>query len=95
MLEHMVDVVLYFEGSVLINSVYYGLLKTVLVLHQKQVFFCHGRGRVTRIIQSICFSLGRRSDEESGSAVMIYLEGVRPLLVEVQSLVVTTAFGMP
>ena len=39
--------------------------------------------------------LAERSDEESGSAVMIYLEGVRPILVEVQSLVVTTAFGMP
>ena len=39
--------------------------------------------------------LAERSDEESGSAVMIYLEGVRPILVEVHSLVVTSAFGMP
>ena len=31
--------------------------------------------------------LAERADDESGSAVMIYLEGVRPILVEVQSLV--------
>ena len=39
--------------------------------------------------------LAERSEEETGSAIMAYLEGVRPILVEVQSLVVSTAFGMP
>ena len=39
--------------------------------------------------------LAERTEEETGSAVMAYLEGIRPILVEVQSLVATTAFGMP
>ena len=95
MLEHMVDVVLYFEGE---RSYQFRLLRSIKnrfgSTSETGIFAMVEEG-LQELSNPSASLLAERSDEESGSAVMIYLEGVRPILVEVQSLVVTTAFGMP
>ena len=95
MLEHMVDVVLYFEGE---RSYQFRILRSIKnrfgSTSETGIFAMVEEG-LRELSNPSASLLAERSDEESGSAVMIYLEGVRPILVEVQSLVVTTAFGMP
>lgn len=95
MLEHMVDVVLYFEGE---RSYQFRILRSIKnrfgSTSETGIFAMVEEG-LQELSNPSASLLAERSDEESGSAVMIYLEGVRPILVEVQSLVVTTAFGMP
>ena len=39
--------------------------------------------------------LGESGDASSGSAVAVSLQGVRPLLVEIQALVSTAVYGTP
>ena len=94
-LEHMVDTVLYFEGD---RHASYRILRGVKnrfgSTSETGIFAMVEEG-LQELSNPSASLLAERSDEESGSAVMIYLEGVRPILVEVQSLVVTTAFGMP
>ena len=95
MLEHMVDVVLYFEGE---RSYQFRILRSIKnrfgSTSETGIFAMVEEG-LQELSNPSASLLAERSDEESGSAVMIYLEGVRPILVEVQSLVVTMAFGMP
>lgn len=95
MLEHMVDVVLYFEGE---RSYQFRILRSIKnrfgSTSETGIFAMEEKGLV-ELTNPSAVLLSERSEEESGSAVMIYLEGVRPILVEVQSLVTTTAFGMP
>ena len=95
MLEHMVDVVLYFEGE---RSYQFRILRSIKnrfgSTSETGIFAMVEEG-LQELSNPSASLLAERSDEESGSAVMIYLEGIRPILVEVQSLVVTTAFGMP
>ena len=95
MLEHMVDVVLYLEGE---RSYQFRILRSIKnrfgSTAETGIFAMEEEGLVELSNPSAAL-LAERADDESGSAVMIYLEGVRPILVEVQSLVTTTAFGMP
>ena len=91
----MVDTVLYFEGE---RSYQFRILRAIKnrfgSTSETGIFAMEeeGLGELENPSEAL---LAERSDEESGSAVMIYLEGVRPILVEVQSLVIPTAFGMP
>lgn len=95
MLEHMVDVVLYFEGE---RSYQFRILRGIKnrfgSTSETGLFQMEEEG-LTELLNPSAALLAERSDEETGSAVMAYLEGVRPILVELQSLVVSTAFGMP
>jgi len=94
-LEHIVDTVLQFEGD---QHYMYRILRSIKnrfgSTSETGIFAMVEEG-LQELSNPSASLLAERSDEESGSAVMIYLEGVRPILVEVQSLVVTTAFGMP
>lgn len=95
MLEHMVDVVLYFEGE---RSYQFRILRPIKnrfgSTSETGLFTMEEEG-LQEPENPSALLLAERSEEESGSAVMAYLEGARPILVEVQSLVTTTAFGMP
>lgn len=95
MLEHMVDVVLYFEGE---RSYQFRILRSIKnrfgSTPETGLFVMEEEGLVELLNPSATL-LAERTEEEVGSAVMAYLEGIRPILVEVQSLVATTAFGMP
>ena len=92
-LEHIADAVLYLEGE---RYHTYRLLRSVKnrfgATHEVGVFEMHGDGMVEVINPSAIF-LADRSTNATGSAVVVSMEGTRPLLVEVQALVTPTNFG--
>ncbi|MFY9278344.1 MAG: DNA repair protein RadA [Caldicoprobacterales bacterium] len=94
-LEHMVDTVLYFEGD---RHHIYRILRGVKnrfgSTNEIGIFEMGDRGLV-EIMNPSEHLLSERTRGMSGSAVLCSLEGTRPMLVEVQALVSTTAFGMP
>jgi DNA repair protein RadA/Sms len=94
-LEHIVDAVLYLEGERFHS---YRLLRGVKnrfgATNEVGVFEMHGEGMVDVPNPSAIF-LAEHSGRASGSAVIVSMEGTRPLLVEVQALATTTAFGTP
>ncbi|NMB00442.1 MAG: DNA repair protein RadA [Firmicutes bacterium] len=92
-LEHAVDFVLYFEGEVhtsfrIIRSVKNRFGST----HEVGIFEMSDKGLIP-VANPSQFLLSQRPIESSGSVVVPYMEGTRPLLVEVQALVAPTAFG--
>jgi DNA repair protein RadA/Sms len=94
-LEHIVDVVLYLEGEPFSA---YRLLRCVKnrfgSTNEVGVFEMKQSGLVEVENPSRAF-LSQRGDAAVGSAVVPVIEGSRPLLVEIQALTTTTAFGMP
>ena len=94
-LEHMVDTVLYFEGE---RSHAFRILRAVKnrfgSVMEIGVFEMHEDGLREVANPSEVF-LADRPEGASGSAVVSSLEGTRTILVEVQSLVCPTLFGVP
>jgi DNA repair protein RadA/Sms len=94
-LEHMVDAVLYLEGE---RFHTYRLLRGVKnrfgATNEVGVFEMRGEGMVDVANPSALF-LTSQHGQASGSVVVVSMEGTRPLLVEVQALASTTAFGTP
>ena len=94
-LEHIVDVVLYFEGEPfhahrLLRSVKnrFGSTNEVGVFEMKE----QGLAEVENPSRAF---LSPRWGEAIGSVVVPVLEGSRPLLVEIQALTNPTSFGLP
>jgi DNA repair protein RadA/Sms len=94
-LEHMVDTVLYIEGEA--NHSFrilraaknrFGSTNEIGVFEMKD----SGLMEVTNPSE---FFLAERSQRASGSVIMPAMEGSRPILVELQALVVPTPFGVP
>ena len=94
-LEHMVDVVLYLEGERLQA---YRLLRGVKnrfgATNEVGVFEMQGGGMVEVAEPSAAF-LGNRVMGGSGSAIVVTVEGTRPILVEVQALVTRSNLAIP
>lgn len=92
-LEHIVDAVLYLEGE---RYHSYRLLRGVKnrfgATHEIGVFEMHGEGLIEVANPSAVF-LADRATGATGSAVVVSIEGTRPLLVEVQALVTPSNFG--
>jgi len=92
-LEHIADAVLYLEGE---RYHTYRLLRGVKnrfgATHEVGVFEMHGEGLLEVPNPSAVF-LADRAAEATGSAVVVSMEGTRPLLVEVQALVTPSNFG--
>ena len=92
-LEHIADAVLYLEGE---RYHTYRLLRGVKnrfgATHEVGVFEMHGEGLVEVANPSAVF-LADRAIGATGSAVVVSMEGTRPLLVEVQALVTPSNFG--
>jgi DNA repair protein RadA/Sms len=94
-LEHMVDTVLYFEGdSGHSYRIIRGIKNRFGPTNEIGVFEMRDRGLVEVSNPSEYF-LTERPEGMAGSVVVAAIEGTRPLLVEVQALVVSTSFGMP
>ncbi|MGN1367430.1 MAG: DNA repair protein RadA [Aristaeellaceae bacterium] len=95
MLEHMVDVVLYFEGDKLQE---YRLLRAVKnrfgSVNELGVFQMTEKGMQVVLNPSEQL-LSRRATGASGSVVFCGMEGSRPLLCDVQALASTSYFGTP
>ncbi len=94
-LEHMVDTVLYFEGE---RGHPFRILRATKnrfgSVSEIGIFEMASGGLVEVLNPSEIF-LAERPEGASGSAVVSSLEGTRTILVEVQSLVCPTAFGIP
>ncbi|HUG39045.1 MAG TPA: DNA repair protein RadA [Longimicrobiales bacterium] len=94
-LEHIVDTVLYFEGS---RSLDHRVLRATKNrfggVDEIGVFRMAVDGLEAVESPSELF-LGERVEGVSGAAVVCTLEGTRPLLVEVQALCSPAAFGAP
>ena len=94
-LEHMVDAVLYLEGE---RFHQYRILRAVKnrfgSTDEVGVFEMADAGMREVRNPSEAF-LEERNRSASGSTVAVTMEGTRPILVEVQALTTSTAFGLP
>lgn len=92
-LEHMVDTVLYFEGD---NQRSFRLLRAVKnrfgSTNELGIFEMVQAG-LTEVTNPSEMFLEERLADASGSAVVVAMEGTRPILVEIQALVTPTVFG--
>jgi DNA repair protein RadA/Sms len=92
-LEHIVDTVLYLEGD---RFQSYRLLRSVKnrfgATSEVGVFEMRERGMVEITNPSEAF-LAERMVNAPGSAIVVTMEGTRPLLVEIQGLTSPTTFG--
>ena len=93
-LEHLVDVVLQFEGD------RYGGFKVVRAIKNRfgatseaAIFEMYEQG--LRVVENPSAALLSERQSADGSVVLATLEGSRPLLVEIQALVNSTNFGYP
>ena len=93
-LEHLVDVVLNFEGD------RYGGFKTIRAI--KNRFGSTSEASISEMtekglqeVQNPSAALLAERQNTDGSIILATLEGTRPLLVEIQALVSTTNFGYP
>ncbi|MGT2935637.1 DNA repair protein RadA [Streptococcus castoreus] len=93
MLEHMVDTVLYFEGE---RHHTFRILRAVKnrfgSTNEIGIFEMQSMGLVEVLNPSQVF-LEERLADATGSAIVVTMEGSRPILAEVQSLVTPTVFG--
>lgn len=92
-LEHMVDTVLYFEGD---SQRIYRLLRAVKnrfgSTNELGIFEMQQEG-LQEVANPSDIFLEERIPDASGSAVVVAMEGTRPIMVEVQALVTPTVFG--
>lgn len=93
-LEHIVDCVLYFEGETLSN---YRILRSMKNRFGPSgdiaVFEMKSSG-LTQVTKTTDIFLPHRESSLSGSCVVCAIEGMRPLLIELQSLVSRASFGV-
>lgn len=94
MLEHMVDTVLYFEGDK--NAVYRivrGVKNRFGSTNEIGVFEMLENG-LEEVLNPSEYMISGRPENASGCVVACYIEGTRPMLVEIQALVCQSSFGM-
>ena len=94
-LEHMVDTVLQFEGDR--NHVF-----RILRAHKNRFGSTHEMGiyemlstGLREVTNPSELLISKKDEVLSGNAIAVTLEGVRPLLIEVQALVSTAVYGTP
>jgi DNA repair protein RadA/Sms len=94
-LEHIVDTVLQFEGD---QHYMYRILRSVKnrfgSTSEIGVYEMQGSG-LAEIINPSEILISQNPDQLSGIAVAATLEGIRPLLIEVQALVSNSAYATP
>jgi len=95
LLEHMVDTVLYFEGE---KNYAFRVLRPIKnrfgSITESGIFSMERQGLV-EVKNPSEFLLAERGEQASGSVITACIEGIRPLLIEIQALVSTTCFGLP
>ncbi len=95
LLEHMVDVVLQFEGDR--NHTYRILraLKNRFGSTQELGIFEMRSGGLREVKNPSEILISKKEGDLSGTAIAATLEGMRPLMIEVQALVSTAVYGTP
>ncbi len=93
--EHMVDAVMYFEGE---SGHHYRILRTVKNRYgptdEIGIFEMSDKG-LREVSNPSELFLGERNASAPGAAVFAGIEGTRPVLVEIQALVVQSTLGTP
>lgn len=94
-LEHIVDTVLQFEGD---RHYAYRILRTIKnrfgSAAELGIYEMSGEG-MRSVINPSEILITQKEDQLSGSAIASTLEGLRPLLIEVQALVTQSVYGTP
>lgn len=94
-MEHMVDVVLQFEGD---RQHLYRLLRSSKnrfgSTNELGIYEMRGSG-LKEVDNPSQVLLSQRDEGLSGSAIAASMEGARPMMIEVQALVSTAAYGTP
>lgn len=94
-LEHMVDTVLQFEGD---RNYAYRILRTLKnrfgSTSELGIYEMTGEG-MREVSNPSEILITQREDQLSGIAISATIEGVRPLLIEVQALVTQSVYGTP
>ena len=94
-LEHMVDCVLYFEGD---QHTSYRILRAAKnrfgATNEIGVFEMQDIG-LTEVPNPSEMLLSERPEDAPGTCVTCVMEGARPVLAEIQALVVPTSYGTP
>ncbi|RZK41274.1 MAG: DNA repair protein RadA [Pedobacter sp.] len=94
-LEHMVDTVLQFEGD---RNHVYRILRSIKnrfgAAAELGIYAMQGNG-LREVSNPSEILLSERDEELSGIAISATLEGARPMLIETQALVSTSAYGTP
>lgn len=95
MLEHMVDCVLFFEGE---RHYQYRILRALKnrfgTTDEIGIFSMADKG-LSEVLNPSASFIAERANAASGSAVTALLEGTRPLLVEMQALVIPSFAANP
>lgn len=94
-LEHMVDAVLYLEGERFANARILRTLKNRFGAIEEVGIFEMAEEGLKEVSNPSALFLQDRVKNVPGSAVTVILEGTRPMLVEIQALVVPTQLAMP
>ncbi|MCY9807138.1 DNA repair protein RadA [Lentilactobacillus senioris] len=92
-LEHMVDTVLYFEGD--LNHSYRILraVKNRFGSTNELGVFEMREGGLAEVTNPSEIFLEERLKDATGSAIVVSMEGTRPILVEIQALITASVFG--
>jgi len=94
-LEHMVDTVLQFEGD---RNHTYRILRALKnrfgSTHEIGIYEMLGHG-LREVINPSEILISQRGNSLSGTAIAATMEGMRPLMIEVQALVSTAVYGTP
>ncbi len=94
-LEHMVDTVLYLEGERYFSyRILRGVKNRFGSTNEIGMFEMQQEG-MTEILNPSSILISEREDNPAGSVVVASVEGTRSLLVELQSLVTPSVFGLP
>ncbi len=94
-LEHMVDTVLYLEGERFANARILRTLKNRFGPIEEVGIFEMMDSGLTEVANPSALFLQDRVKNVPGSVVTVIMEGTRPMLVEIQSLVVPSQLAMP
>jgi DNA repair protein RadA/Sms len=94
-LEHLVDVVLSFEGDRAHTFRLLRAAKNRFGSTQEVGVFTMGQAGLEAVENPSELFLAERSADAPGSCVVPLLEGTRPMLVEIQALVATATYGVP
>lgn len=95
LLEHMVDVVLQFEGDRSYSFRVLRALKNRFGSTSESGIFSMETGGLKEVVNPAGLFLENRAENAPGSVVCACMEGNRPIMVEVQALVAKTPYGMP
>ena len=95
LLEHMVDVVLQFEGDRSYAFRVLRALKNRFGSTEESGIFSMEAGGLAQVANPAGLFLEDRDGEAAGSLIGACMEGNRPIMVEFQALVAKTPYGMP